>query len=103
MKRIIQDQKKGYIKGFETGTRVRIQETAAKGKEWKKLGTITEQTDGKDSFMIEMDDGEVIRCHKRFIQEEKGEECDDNQEVKENDDETVRDCTKRAEPRQNGS
>ena len=65
MRRIIQDQKKGYTKGFETGTRVRIQETAAKGKQWKKLGTITEQTEGKDSFMIELDDGEVIRCHKR--------------------------------------
>ena len=61
MNRAIQDQRKRYTGGFETGDRVRIQETAAKGKQWKKVGTITEQTPGKDSFMIELDDGEVIR------------------------------------------
>ena len=94
MRRILQDQKKGYKKGFETGTRVRVQETIAKGKQWKELGTITEQTDGKDSFMIEMDNGEIIRRHKRFIREEKGEESD--QEIEEVA-EGAGFCTKREE------
>ena len=76
---------------------MRIQETVAKGKQWKKLGTITEQTEGKDSFMIELDDSEVIRCHKRFIREERGEEFDNQQEAEESAD-RAEDCTKRAEP-----
>ena len=94
MKRILQDQRKGYKKGFETGQRVRVQETIAKGKQWKELGTITEQTDGKDSFMIEMDNGEIIRRHKRFIREERGEESD--QEI-EKAAEGAKSCTKREE------
>ena len=44
MERAIPDQKKRYIGGFGSAERVRIQETAAKGKQWKHIGTIREQT-----------------------------------------------------------
>ena len=78
MERVIQDQKKRYKSGFEVGERVRVQETAAKGKQWKYTGTIREQTAGKDSFIIDMDNGERIRRHKRFIRAEKGEDENDS-------------------------
>ena len=85
---------KRYIGGFESGERVRIQDTAAKGKQWKHIGTIREQTPGKDSFIIEMDNGEVIRRHKRFISVEKGE--DDSESTKEGNENADQDCTLRA-------
>ena len=63
MHRTIQDQSKGYKGGFKQGDCVRIQDTQAKGKMWRYLGYIKDQTAGKGSYNITLDSGDEIHYH----------------------------------------
>ena len=46
---------------------MRVPDTAEKGKMWRFLGKILKQTAGKDSYIIQLDSGDQIRHHKRFL------------------------------------
>ena len=88
MHRMIQDQSKGYKGGFNSGDCVRVQNAHAKGKMWRYLGHIKNQTEGKDSYNVILDSGDQVRRHKRFIRlEPKGEDNDkETKECEENAD-----------------
>ena len=68
----------------------------AKGKQWRYLGNIIEQTAGKDSYVDMLDSGDTVGRHKRFIRMERGEKEDDVG-IKECDKIADEDCTLRAE------